>query len=172
MIGKMKLYPGSAAVPMCPLHVFAGSPATVEICGIPRDIRGVTIEAVTLGVVNADGMATVSNAVRAGGVWTATLPAAAFGDNNTAAEVHNGVTVSASGRDETGTARCWTLGVGDLVIVSLAASAVTPEGGGGQLRPLNGQTFELSSLDSVYSALKAALEAMGATVSEEGAENE
>ena len=106
------------------LAVFTGSTMTLRVRGIPASGDGVTISGVAVAVENTAAVVVSVSAADsdADGVWTATIPASHFAAPGSVAQ---GVTITASGTDETGAARTWVLGKGDLDVLD-ASGIPTP----------------------------------------------
>ncbi len=144
---------GHPNLPLPTVYVDEGSAATISISDVPASATSVT-----LTMTNADGTALSTAAEYAGGIWTATIPASHFAS---VGSIAGGTVVKASD----GTSE-WTLGVGNLVVLSASA---TPSPGETTTnitdKTLEGETLDTSTLSGLKAALKTVAETMGATVS-------
>lgn len=110
----------SAAHPDIPLRevpVFTGSACTVGVVDVPAYFGSVAISGVSVSISSAHGAEESVTATRCGTMWVATFQGDLF---NAPGNVRNGLTVTASGTDEKGVARSWTLGKGDVSIMDAA----------------------------------------------------
>lgn len=127
MIGSVtiRVSAGRPNMPVGPVAIIQGSACTIGVLDVPRRRFGVEITRVAVSVCN--GVGTTSNvpAKFECGVWTATFDASLFSQPGS---VENGVKVFCGGKDENGVEREWTIGVGDVEILSAGEVPVPAPG--------------------------------------------
>lgn len=115
MIGTIDIEVNAANpnVPLKPLYTFIGSPSSVRVRNVPRQIGAWKITRVYVEAIYPDNEIASIQAELVGGVWVATLPAAAA-----VGSVSNGITIKADGLDEHSVpVEDYVLGKGDYFIL-------------------------------------------------------
>lgn len=112
---EVRVSAGHPNMPLKPIAVFQGSAATIGVLDVPRTRCGATVTGVAVAIENADGTVAAVSATQIKGVWCATFGANHFA---TCGQVANGITVTVSGIDEHGESATWTVGKGDIEILS------------------------------------------------------
>lgn len=115
MIGTydIKVNAAKPNMPLLPLFAFNGSPSSLRLLGVPKDIGNWKITRVYITTLTPDNLTTSIDCVRNGNVYVGTLQGC-----STSGKVTNGFTIYADGKDENNndvTGYC--LGKGDVVIM-------------------------------------------------------
>lgn len=125
MIGvlQVQVQAHNPSMPLCPCFAFKGSPSSLRIMGVPRQIGSWKITEVYATFHYPDDEEKTKLAAREGNVYVATVDGC-----QTVGEVKNGLTISANGIDEDGNAVTgYILGRGDLYVMD--GDAIVPDPG-------------------------------------------
>ena len=123
MIGKLEVQvqAHSPNFPLCPCFTFKGSPSSLRIMGVPKQVGSWRITEVYATLHYPDDVERTKLAVREGNVWVATIDGC-----ETTGKVANGLTIAANGIDEDGNAVTgYVLGRGDIYVMD--GDAIVPD---------------------------------------------
>lgn len=100
-------------MPLYPMKAFAGSPSSIRVRNVPRQIGSWKLTSVTFSVVYPDGETKMVSCIPVNNVWVGTIAG-----SETVGTTENGYTIFASGVDENGNqVNDYVLGKGDIEIL-------------------------------------------------------